>query len=113
MIKRLLALLLTLLPLFTFAEGAADKVDELFRAYTGWFVNAIFYEIPFTDNFKIPWVLIVLVGGALYFTVYFKFINFSGFITALRVVRGNMKILKSTERTRYTEMLPIIKTKTS
>jgi AGCS family alanine or glycine:cation symporter len=88
MIKRLLALLLTLLPLFTFAEGAADKVDELFRAYTGWFVNAIFYEIPFTDNFKIPWVLIVLVGGALYFTVYFKFINFSGFITALRVVRG-------------------------
>lgn len=86
--KPLVAGLFTLLPFITFAQGTAEKIDELFRAYTGWFVNAIFYEIPFTEEFKIPWVLIVLIAGALYFTVYFKFINISGFATAIHVVRG-------------------------
>ncbi|GLB50929.1 alanine/glycine:cation symporter family protein [Neptunitalea lumnitzerae] len=37
---------------------------------------------------KIPWVLIVLIGGALFFTIYFKFINFTGFATSIRVVQG-------------------------
>ncbi|WP_138433099.1 alanine/glycine:cation symporter family protein [Winogradskyella algicola] len=37
---------------------------------------------------SIPWVLIVLVGGALFFTIYFKFINVTGFRTAIKVVQG-------------------------
>jgi AGCS family alanine or glycine:cation symporter len=37
---------------------------------------------------SIPWVLIVLIGGALFFTIYFKFINVTGFTTAFAVVRG-------------------------
>lgn len=86
--KKLLSLLLLAIPLFTFAQSTTDKIDETFKDYTGWFVDAIFYEIPFSENFKIPWVLIVLIGGALYFTFYFKFINFTGFKTAIQVVRG-------------------------
>ena len=38
--------------------------------------------------YRIPWVLIVLVLAALYFTFYFKLINFTGFFTAISVVRG-------------------------
>ncbi|TXE15756.1 alanine:cation symporter family protein [Psychroserpens burtonensis] len=74
---------------FTFAqESTSETIDRVFQDYTGWFVDAIFYEIPFSDTYRIPWVLIVLVGGALFFTLYFKFINFTGFRLALRVVRG-------------------------
>jgi len=75
--------------MLTFAQTSnADKVDAIFKEYTGWFVDAIFYAIPFTDSIQIPWVLIVLIGGALYFTIYFKFINFTGFRKAIQVVRG-------------------------
>lgn len=90
--KYLLNFIILLLPLFTFAleaqESTSEKIDRVFKDYTGWFVEGIFYEIPFSEDYKIPWVLIVLIGGALYFTFYFKFINLSGFVTAIKVVRG-------------------------
>ena len=87
--KYLLSIFTLITPFLIFAqESSADKIDVLFKKYTGWFVEGIFYEIPFSENFKIPWVLIVLIGGAVFFTVYFKFINFTGFRTAIKVVRG-------------------------
>ncbi|WMI69733.1 sodium:alanine symporter family protein [Mangrovimonas sp. YM274] len=87
--KYLLSLLSVLLPILTFSQQTtSEKIDAIFKEYTGWFVEGIFYEIPFSETFSIPWVLIVLVGGALYFTVYFKFINIRGFRTAIRVVQG-------------------------
>ena len=85
--KKLLSLFLAV-PIVTFAQSTSDKIDVVFKDYTGWFVDAIFYEIPFSETFQIPWVLIVLVGGALYFTLYFKFINITGFVTAFQVVKG-------------------------
>ncbi|WP_027136972.1 alanine/glycine:cation symporter family protein [Gaetbulibacter saemankumensis] len=87
--KYLLSIFTLVLPILTFAqESTSEKIDRVFKDYTGWFVDAIFYEIPFSETLNIPWVLIVLVGGALFFTVYFKFINFTGFRTALLVVKG-------------------------
>lgn len=87
--RYLLSILTALFPLLTIAQqSTAEKIDTEFKNYTGWFVDAIFYEIPFSEDYQIPWVLIVLVGGALFFTIYFKFINFSGFATAIRVIRG-------------------------
>ncbi|WP_159021409.1 sodium:alanine symporter family protein [Formosa sp. L2A11] len=86
--KYLLSIFTLILPILTFAQQTtSEKIDIVFKDYTGWFVDAIFYEIPFTDTFQLPWVLIVLVGGALYFTFYFKFINFTGFRTAIDVVQ--------------------------
>lgn len=80
--------MLLVFPMISFAQSTTDSIDATFKNYTGWFVDAIFYEIPFSDTFQIPWVLIVLIGGALFFTIYFKFINFTGFLTAIQVVRG-------------------------
>jgi AGCS family alanine or glycine:cation symporter len=79
--------------LFPFLQYAQDKtfdqlIDQKFGEYTGWFVNAIFYTIPITEGVAIPWVLIVLIGGAVYFTLYFKLINITGFKTAINIVRG-------------------------
>ncbi|APY10070.1 D-alanine glycine permease [Seonamhaeicola sp. S2-3] len=87
--KYLLSLSTIIFPLLTFAqESTSEKIDRVFKEYTGWFVEAVFYEIPFSDEYKIPWVLIVLIGGAVFFTIYFRFINVTGFRTALRVVQG-------------------------
>ncbi len=87
--KTLLSFLTLIIPILTFAqETTSEKIDRVFQDYTGWFVDAIFYEIPFSDTYQIPWVLIVLIGGALFFTIYFKFINVTAFGTAIRVVRG-------------------------
>lgn len=80
--------MLLVFPMISFAQITTDSIDATFKNYTGWFVDAIFYEIPFSDTFQIPWVLIVLIGGALFFTIYFKFINFTGFLIAIQVVRG-------------------------
>jgi AGCS family alanine or glycine:cation symporter len=87
--KYLLSLFALILPILSIAqETTAEKIDSIFKQYTGWFVDGIFAEIPFTDSVRIPWVLIVLIGGALFFTFYFKFINFTGFRTAIKVVQG-------------------------
>ncbi len=88
--KKLLSMLLLATPILTFAKekGLDQKIDEAFGDATGWFVEIIFYQIPFTDTISIYWVLFPLILGAVYFTFYFKFINFSGFVTSVNIVRG-------------------------
>ncbi|MCD6543833.1 MAG: alanine:cation symporter family protein [Flavobacteriaceae bacterium] len=88
--KKILTLLLTVMPFLMFAQekGLDDKIDEVFGNATGWFVNLIFYQIPFTENIKIFWVLFPLIIGATYFTFYFNFINFRGFFTSINIIRG-------------------------
>lgn len=87
---KFLSLLFTILPFLTFAQekGLDQKIDEVFGDATGWFVSAIFYQIKFTEDVKVFWVLFPLIIGALYFTFYFKFINFKGFFTSVNIVRG-------------------------
>ncbi|MBL4585505.1 MAG: D-alanine glycine permease, partial [Flavobacteriales bacterium] len=74
--KRILTLFAaTLLPMLTFAQdsmGLDEKIDYYFGLATGWFVNLIFYQIPFTDDIKVFWVLFPLIIGALYFTIIFR-----------------------------------------
>jgi len=70
------------------AKGLDSQINELFSSATGWFVSAIFAKISITDTLGVPWVLIVLILGAVYFSIYFKFINFTGFKTAINVVSG-------------------------
>lgn len=91
--KYLLSIFTLILPILTFAQEATEmgvdqKIDKIFGDATGWFVGAVFYQIPFTDTVRVYWVLFPLILGALYFTVYFKFINFSGFWTSINIVRG-------------------------
>jgi AGCS family alanine or glycine:cation symporter len=107
--KYLLSLLTFIFPIFTFAQNPtlSERIDSVFKDYTTWFVEGIFYEIPFSEDFRIPWVLIVLIGGAIYFTIYFRLINFTGFLTAIRVVRGKYEdIEKHGADTLYGDVTP-------
>ncbi len=80
-----------ILPFIGFAQekSTSDLIDEKFKQYTSWFVDLIFYEIPFSETMQIPWVLIILLGGATYFTLTFKFPQFRLFGTSIKVVRGD------------------------
>lgn len=95
--KKFFLFLIALAPFLNFAaeDGLDQKIDQAFGDATGWFVQAIFYEIPFTEKIAIPWVLIVLIGGAVFFTLYFKLINVSGFKTAINIVRGKYDAIES------------------
>lgn len=72
----------------------SEKIDYYFGAYTGWFVDIIFYSIPFSKSVSVPWVLIVLVGGALFFTFFFNFVNVTKLITSFKVVKGNYEVVE-------------------
>jgi len=63
--------------------GLDQKIDQAFQPIASFFENVIFFQIAGT-----PFVLILLVGSALFFTLYFGFPNFRYFITAINVVRG-------------------------
>ena len=92
MSKKILTLLLLLCtPLLMFAQNA--DILPLLLLGSAWesiegvldaIFNAVFFEI--TDG--VPFVLIWLVIGALFFTVYNGFVNIWGFRHALDVVRG-------------------------
>lgn len=91
--KYLLLLTALFIPFLNFAQevqkiGIDEKIDQWFGNATGWFVNFIFYQIPFSNEINVYWVLFPLILGASYFTIYFKFINFSGFWTSINIVRG-------------------------
>ncbi|HKK87793.1 MAG TPA: amino acid carrier protein [Saprospiraceae bacterium] len=92
----LLSVSATMLPLAVIAQeqNLSEKIDQVFGQLTGWFVNAIFWSIPFSEQWQVPWVLIVLVGGALYFTIYFNFVNITQLKTAINVVRGKYETIE-------------------
>lgn len=88
----MLQVLLMLMPFFGLAQekGLDQKIDEAFAPVADFFSTLVFYPI-----FGVPFVLIVLVGSALFFTLYFKFPNFRYFWTAISVVRGKYDHLDS------------------
>jgi AGCS family alanine or glycine:cation symporter len=83
--KNLLSLLFLLSPLFVFSQekGLDQKIDEAFQPVSDFFSSVIFFEIMGT-----PFVLILLVASAAFFTIYFGFPNIRHFGTAINVVRG-------------------------
>jgi len=84
--KKLLSLLaFCLVSISVFAQevGIDQQIDEWFRPISNFFSAVIFFEIMGT-----PFVLILLVLSAAFFTIYFGFINIRRFPTAINVVRG-------------------------
>jgi len=84
-----------LLPVFAFAQEAEKTIDEKINDFmapiTDVIARIVFVSFDFNiggEEIGVPFLLIWLVGGAIFFTVYFKFINFRGFKMAIDVVRG-------------------------
>jgi len=86
--KKLLSLLFLIVPILTFAQekGLDQRIDEGFKPISDFFSNVIFFLV--WKDPDIPFVLILLVGSAAFFTLYFSFPNVRHFFTAINVVRG-------------------------
>ena len=71
-----------------FAEGIDEKINKGFAPIADAWEALVFTSIPLTDKLSIPIVLIILIGGAVFFTFYFAFVNIRKFPMAIKVVQG-------------------------
>ncbi|MCP4443532.1 MAG: alanine:cation symporter family protein [Aureispira sp.] len=92
--QRLLLLLMTLLsPVLAFcqdpsAKGIDQIIDENFAPISNSVQSVIFYSIPLGGGLSIPIVLIVLLLGALFCTIYFGFPNIRYLKLSVDTVKG-------------------------
>lgn len=79
-----------LLPVFATAQerGLDQRIDEAFQPVATAFESIVFYPMPLPAPFDIPIILYLLIGGALFFTLAFGFVNIRRFPLAISVVRG-------------------------
>ena len=83
--KQLLLIFFSLftLPIFAQEKGIDQRIDEAFQPISEFFSKRIFFQIG-----DYPFVIYLLVGSAIFFTVYFVFPNIRYFLTSVNVVRG-------------------------
>mgnify|MGYP001318614200 FL=1 len=68
---------------FSQEKGLDQKIDEAFAPISDFFSYYVFYPIA-----GYPFVILLLIGSAAFFTLYFGFPNIKYFSTAINVVRG-------------------------
>ena len=86
--KKILLIFTLLFPMFSHSKGIDDKINDWFKPIADAWVNIVLYPINFSDEISIPIVLILLVLGAIFFTLRFSFVNITHFSTAIKTVRG-------------------------
>ncbi len=93
--KHFLTLILAIfLPFVSFSQsetiGIDDQIDQAFAPISSFFSKIVFFEV-----FHTPFVLILLVLSAAFFTVYFGFPNFRYFWRAIQTVRGKYEDIEN------------------
>ena len=71
--------------LFSQERGLDEQINEAFTPIANWWEGLILHNFLGTE---IPTIIILLVGGALFFTFYFGFVNIRHFSTAINTVLG-------------------------
>ena len=92
--RYLLSFIILLNSLTTSAQdkGLDQRIDEAFKPISDFFSSVVFFEIAGT-----PFVILLLVGSAIFFRVYFGFSNIRYFWTSINVVRGKYDDLDKSE----------------
>ncbi len=90
--QKILVLTALLIPALNFAQETTEKgidqrIEEMFKPISDFWTGLVFTKLYFA-GYGIPLVLILLILGAAYFTVYFRFPQFKLFKTAVKVVAG-------------------------
>jgi len=70
------------------AKSIDERINDFVEPATLFVKKIIFFSFKINESVKLPFVLIWLLLGAIFCTLYFKFINISGFKTAINIVRG-------------------------
>ena len=87
--KYLLLMISMITPFLTFAQekGIDEIVNDAFMPVATWWEGFILTSVPIA-GLNVPIVVILLVAGATFFTIYFKVPSISRFPTAISTVRG-------------------------
>ncbi len=74
--KKNISLLLLLIPMITFSQKMSidEQIEAKFKPFASAVSSVVFYPIGIAGK-QVPIVLLVLLFGALFFTLYFKFAN--------------------------------------
>ncbi len=67
--------------------GIDQKINNFFKPIADFISGIVFYDITISGH-SVPIVLIILLGGATFFTLYFRFPNIRLLGVAFRVVKG-------------------------
>ena len=97
--NKITSICLTLLPSLFFANsisvsqlGLDQRIDKAFQPFSDLISGVVFFEV-FSGA---PFVIVLLVLSALFFTLYFGFPNIKYFLKAINVVRGKYDYLDKT-----------------
>ena len=87
--KRLLSLLFLAVPFLVNAQdkGIDEKINDAFMPFATWWEGFVLTSVPIGE-YNVPFVVILLVLGATFFTIYFKVPSITKFPLAINTVRG-------------------------
>jgi AGCS family alanine or glycine:cation symporter len=69
-----------------FAASLAETIDAKFGTIVGYMATVLFWEpVP---AIPIPLIVLILLCGSVFFTIYFGFLNIRGFKHAIDITRG-------------------------
>jgi len=89
--KKLFSLFALLLPILTFSQekGLDEKINDVIKPAVDAMASVFFYK-PFASfGFDMPLVVMWLVVGATFFTLYMGFINLKGIKHSIQLIRGD------------------------
>ncbi|NQV95993.1 MAG: alanine:cation symporter family protein [Sphingomonadales bacterium] len=91
MVTKNIRIFLAFVALFASSQAAAQSIDtqinNAVQPLTDALASFIFYSIPIVGA-DVPLIVLWLIFGAVFFTVYLGFINIRGFKHAINIVRG-------------------------
>ena len=91
-------------------EGFDDKIDAAFAPIATWWEGLVLTKIPGVQlaGNDVPIVLAMLVLGAVFFTLYYAFVNIRLFPLAINVVRGKYDELEGGNEAITTETVNVV-----
>jgi alanine or glycine:cation symporter, AGCS family len=97
-------LLATLLfPSIIFAQekqkGLDERINEWFAPIAAWWENVVLFPVVFSESVRMPFVVLLLGIGGVFFTIYFSFVNIRKFGLAVQVTRGKFDKLEAKTKT--------------
>ena len=103
LLRKLSLLTFILMPLMGMAQdtpktskGLDERINDWFAPIANWWEGIVFFQVPITATVSVPFVVILLVAGATFFTLYFSFVNIRRFALSIRIVRGKYDFLDKT-----------------
>jgi AGCS family alanine or glycine:cation symporter len=96
-----LALVTTIVfPFVIFAQdgkekGLDERINEWFAPIAAWWESIVLFPINFSEKVQMPFIVLLLAGAGVFFTIYFSFVNLRKFGVAIRITRGKYDKLET------------------